>query len=212
MDHGTGKEQCLGEMGFHQIQFMHHNNDGFPLVVPRFNEGEQQFFGVKIDGGKGFIQNHNGAILQNEPGKKEALKLAPGEGVDQSGFKTGEANAGQGGINLFKMGGCIAAMPSHHIAQTHGGHFPHGNGKMVIQDALLGHIGQILAPGFGPDDAPTCGFEEAINGFDQGAFPAPIGTHNSREGTFLKSAGDFVEGAKGPIVHTKIIYFYFMGT
>ena len=119
------QHQRLRKVRAHRLEIMQHGKDRAPLAMPASDHADEIGHRARVDRRKGFVEEHQPRILQQEPREERPLHLTARERPDGAGFEPCQTH----GRN--RRGNALAMVPSEApegtdlAPETHGDEIDH---------------------------------------------------------------------------------------
>ena len=201
----AGNQQYVWEMRTDLSDIVEDGDDGAVLAMPIGKKLHEIAGGAFIKRRKGFIEQDDARILDEETGEEDALKLAGRKGSDRAPGQAFYSGNRQSAMDPLALASADAAEDPNLLPQTQSNGVAHGDRKVTVDLRLLGKIGDFLAVPDSECDSAVIGCEDAGDGFEQGALAGTVGTDDGGEAAGCKGAGEVVDGRHPVIGDGKVL-------
>ena len=196
----------------HRAEIVGGNQHQIALVAQVFQQFHHRKFRLRINPGKGFIEQDNAALLRQRAGEEHPLLLPAGKRADLPLSEVGDAKTVKRGGNRLAVGGTRAAQHPHvAITPQHDDIF-HQNREMPVDILALRHISDAVVPHRLHDRQPIDAHaarlraDDAHDGVEQRRFTRTIHADKGANGAPLQGETDVADGLVAVRVrHTDVL-------
>ena len=194
----------------HLVHVVQHGQHGAALGMPGVQQGQQVAGGAGVHAHKGFIQQDDGRVLQQQPGKQCPLELPARQRGDGAVAKAAQAHGFQRLGAAGAVAGADAAPGSQLVPQAHRHHVGHRDGKAAVHFSLLRQVGHAhgMALALGAGQAlhlALHGLEHARQRLDQCGLARAVGADHGQQVTRRNAGVQVVDGGVALVAQRQVV-------